>query len=293
MLAKVIKWTLISAFLLNISSNLKALENNIVVATYAYSGIDRVAAIKPLSQFVNHSTGQKTNIRIYESPSKLIDAFAKGDVSLIVPNLSGYLVALSRKLPAEPIVVPDVPFAKATQYRSILLANVNSFLKSDVDIATHASKISVALVWSDSTSGGIIPLQRFKEIGIKSPNNEFSSLEYFGSHQKSLEALLTSKVDLAGLALGVFKSYLEENPSIDQKYKIIWSSSPIPVGPILCRTNEYLKCDKLKHDLLNLHDDNSNILASLNMGWPEFGGAKRFIAPQLSKYQHLTNVLNE
>jgi len=293
LIANFIKLALFGTFILGINPNINALENHIVVATYEYSGIDRAAAIKPLSQFIGHSSGQKTRIKIFESPSKLIEAFANGDVDIVVPNLSGYLLALTKNLPAEPIVVPEIPFAKATQYRSIILVRADSFIESDIDVATHRNKIRVALVWADSTSGGVIPLQKFKEMGIKLPDNDFRSLEYFGSHQKSLEALLASKVDLAGLALGVYENYLEENPYTDKKYKIIWSSQPIPVGPILCRSSESLKCNKLKLDLLESHQFNSNILKSLNMGWPEFGGAKKFIAPDLVKYQHLADVLRE
>jgi len=289
---KVSKFFLIVCFLFVSVFKVRASDPTIVIATYTYSGIDRAAAIKPLSQFVGATTGLKTSTKVYDSPSKLIEALANGEANIVVPNLSGYLLALSKDVKAEPILVPNVPFSKATQYRSILLANIDSPLHLDSDIAAHAKNIKVALVWRDSTSGGVFPLAQFKKLGIQNPEENFASLQYVGSHEKSLEAVLTSKVDLAGLALGVFEEEVKKAPDIGQKLKIVWSSSPIPVGPILCLSNEKTQCDDIKNKLLKSHETNPEILGALNIGWPEFGGADRLIEPKLANYKKLIE-LNE
>jgi len=283
------KFFLAVCFLLVSVFKVHSSDSTIIIATYTYSGIDREAAIKPLSQFLSSATGLKTSTKIYDSPSKLIEALVKGEVNIVVPNLSGYLLALSKGVKAEPILVPNAPFSKATQYRSILLANIDSPLHLDSDIAAHAKNIKVALVWRDSTSGGVFPLAQFKKLGIQNPEKNFESLQYVGSHEKSLEAVLSSKVDLAGLALGIFDKELKKRPSIEQKLKIVWSSSPIPVGPILCLSNEKIQCNDIKNKLLKSHETNPEILRALNIGWPEFGGADRLVEPNLANYKELIN----
>lgn len=266
-----------------------ALDDTIVVATYQYPGKDRESAIRPLSDYLGKTSGIKSITRVYDSPTALIDGLADEEVDILVPNLTGYLYAHGRNLSFKTLVVPDVPTAQANQYRSVLVAK-SEFPLSDIrKLKDRANLIKLALVWKDSMSGGIVLTSKLAEIGIADPETEFRGLNYAGSHKKSLLQMLNGEVDIAGLALGAFNSQIANLPYKGKDIKILWSSPPIPVGPLLCSTNSPLDCDKITQQLLKAHTEHTDILTALNNGWPEFGDAKKFVKPNEQRYASLLN----
>lgn len=269
-----------------------ALDDTIVVATYKYPGKDREAAILPLSNYIGKVSGIKSITQVYDSPSLLIDALAEGEVDILVPNLAGFLQAHQRKLSFETMVVPDVPKSQANEYRSVFVAK-SKFPLNDIEgLKDSVSSIKLALVWKDSMSGGIVLTSKLAELGITHLETDFKLLNYAGSHEKSLQQLLNGEVDIAGLALGAFNSQIANLPNKGKDIKILWTSPPIPVGPLLCSTHSSLNCDKIAQQLLNAHTERPGIIRALNRGWPEFGDAKAFILPDQQRYATLLGTPN-
>lgn len=263
------------------------MDKPLTVATYAYTGIDRKAAITPLGKILGHELNKSVEIKVYKSPSDLIEAVENNRVDIAVPNLFGFLDAKKRNLDAKPIAVPDVPLEKASRYRSVLVVSSKSFIKSELDLRENADKMRAVLVWADSTSGGIVPMGRLREIGIDDPMEQFKSFDFAGSHEKSLNALITGKADLAGLAGGVLEKSIGVAPKIRDQIKVIWSSPPIPIGPILCVNSETVSCHSVSDILLDVHNKDLQVLRALNTGWPEYGNATTLIPPDPKVYAPL------
>lgn len=269
-----------------------ALDDTIVVATYKYPGKDREAAILPLSNYIGKVSGIKSITRVYDSPSLLIDALAEGEVDILVPNLAGFLQAHRRKLSFETLVVPDVPKSQANEYRSVFVAK-SKFPLNDIEgLKDSVSSIKLALVWKDSMSGGIVLTSKLAELGITHLETDFKLLNYAGSHEKSLQQLLNGEVDIAGLALGAFNSQVANLPDKGKNIKAIWTSPPIPVGPLLCSGQSKLDCRTIAQHLLQAHTANSEVISALNKGWPEFGNAKKLVLPDAKQYSLLLSETN-
>ena len=90
-----------------------------VVGTYAYPDRDRAAAVQPLADYLAARSGRAVVVRLWPSPSALVEALASGDADVIVPNLHAYLQGRER---AVTLPVPDVPPAQAARYRSVIVA---------------------------------------------------------------------------------------------------------------------------------------------------------------------------
>ena len=258
-----------------------------VIATYAYKDLDRAGAITPLKAFVEESLGKnplgsKAAIKVLSSPNALSDKdfFEITNNSLyqiIVPNLAGYLAAINQDIGFVPLAVPGNPNGGESDYKSVIISSRTSNINTLEELVANKAFLKVGMVWKDSTSGGIVPTSQILKAGIVSPENEFASFEYLGSHQAALDALLSSDIQVAGFALGVLKDKLETIPEVRKQINMMWTSEAIPYGGLLCRSMIPSLCAKIKGALLKNDSASQAVLQGLKMGWPEFKTANQFV----------------
>ena len=165
----------------------------IVVGTYAYPGRDRAAAVRPLADFVAATVQRPVEVRIWPSPSALADGLRAGEADVVVPNLPAYLQA---RAGAVTLPVPDVPPSQAARYRSVIVGRgINGIAALTPQ---RAASLRLALVGSDSASGGFVPLARLREAGLEEAS--FAAVVHAGSHEAARLALQQGQVDVAALA---------------------------------------------------------------------------------------------
>lgn len=241
----------------------------LVVATYAYPQRDRIAAIRPLADYLAERSGRGVETKLLPSPTALIEAMGRGEVDIAVPNLHGYLQSRRWRERIIALPVPDVPAAQADRYRAVIVARTGI---DSLDALKHeAANLRLVLVGPDSASGGFVPVDRLKQLGLD-PVNGFAALIYAGSHAAALEALTDGRADVAALAADVFDKVAPV------KANELWRSTPIPPGPLVCRT-EAIDCDEVSGWLLDAHRRDPRVMAALRAGWPEFGDAAAFAPP--------------
>ncbi|MCW8139423.1 MAG: PhnD/SsuA/transferrin family substrate-binding protein, partial [Planctomycetota bacterium] len=244
----------------------------LVVGTYAYPGRDRAAAVQPLADYLAARSGRDAVVRLWPSPSALVEALAAGDADVIVPNLHGYLQGRAQ---AVTLPVPDVPPAQAARYRSVIVARGAAGFE---DLAAGgAATRRLCLVGKDSATGGFVPLARLRQSGL--PPTAFAAVVYAGSHEAVLAALRAGEADVAALAVDVYDAAPVEG------VRELWRSPPLPPGPLLCREAGTVPCAEIAGWLLDAHATHPAVMAALRAGWPEFGDAMRFVdaAPVLAR----------
>lgn len=238
-----------------------------VVATYAYPQRDRLAAIQPLADYLARRGRHPVQVKLFPSPTALVDAMRDGRVDVAVPNLHGYLQTRHWHEHVTTLPVPQVPALQADRYRAVLVARTG--VGSIDALKRDASRLRLALVGQDSASGGFVPAQFLRMQGL--PTAAFASVTYAGSHAATLQAVVDGTADVAALAADVYDA--GRSPSVVE----LWRSDPIPPGPLLCRPGPGVPCQVIAAWLLEAHDEAPAVMAALREGWPEFGDATAFM----------------
>ena len=242
-----------------------------VIATYAYPQRDRVAAIQPLADYLGLRARHPVQVRLFDSPTALVDALRRGEVDVAVPNLHGYLQARRASEPLTTLPVPQVPALQADRYRAVLVGRQE--LEAPGELERQARTLRLVLVGRDSASGGFVPVRELRRRGLE-PTTAFAHLAYAGSHAAALESVASGRADVAALAADVYDA------SRPTGVVEVWRSQPIPPGPLLCRPAADVPCQQFTAWLLEAHDEAPAVMAALRAGWPEFGDAQRFTVPE-------------
>ncbi len=239
-----------------------------VVATYAYPHRDRAAAIQPLADYLARRGRHPVQVRLFPSPTALVDALRAGQVDVAVPNLHGYLQTRRWHEQVTTLPVPQVPALQADRYRAVLVARAG--VDSMAVLKRDASRLRLVLVGKDSASGGFVPVQHLRVQGLQ-PATSFAAVAYAGSHAAALQAVVDGKADVAALAADVYDA------ARPQAVMELWRSDPIPPGPLLCRPGPGVPCQAITAWLLEAHAAAPAVMAGLRAGWPEFGDATTFM----------------
>ena len=239
-----------------------------VIATYAYPQRDRAAAIQPLADYLGLRARHPVQVRVFDSPTALVEALRRGEADVAVPNLHGYLQARRAIEPLTTLPVPQVPALQAGRYRTVLVARAG--LEAPGELERQAGTLRLVLVGRDSASGGLVPVRELRRRGLE-PTKAFAHLAYAGSHAAALDALTSGQADVAALAADVYDA---ARPA---RVVELWRSDPIPPGPLLCRPAADVPCQQFAVWLLEAHDEAPSVMAALRAGWPEFGDATVFV----------------
>lgn len=251
----------------------KAANTPWIIATYAYPGRDRIVAIQPLADYLAKRGRHPVQVRLFSSPTALVEAMRNGQADVVVPNLHAYLQARRDVAHMTTLPVPQVPAVQADRYRAVLVARgVESF----ADMRARAGQLRLVLVGRDSASGGFVPSRYLRSQGLD-PGTAFASVAYAGSHASALQAVVEGHADVAALAGDVYSA----TPAADVTE--LWRSDPIPPGPLLCRAAVGVPCQSFAMWLLEAHDHDPAVMAALRVGWPEFGDATMFIPADIGR----------
>ena len=192
------------------------------------SSEDQAQKRRRLADYLQEQLGLPVNIQITEDYETSVDLLVKGQIDMAFLGPFAYVKAKQRNPDLEPIVAPIEEGTGRPWYNSVIVTPVQNGVESPEDLkGKHFSFVS-----ESSTSGFLAPSAHFKSIGLESEQT-FASVQYAGSHNKNIDALVAGKVD----AISVNKpTYLEAQQSgklPGDQYTVIWESDPIPNAPIV------------------------------------------------------------
>ncbi|MBI4200239.1 MAG: phosphate/phosphite/phosphonate ABC transporter substrate-binding protein [Chloroflexi bacterium] len=106
-----------------------------------------------------------------------------------------------------------------------------------------------------SNSGRIVPLYQIRQMG-ETPESLFSRYIFTYSHDYSIEAVAGKLVDAASVDSLVYDFNVRQGSDEAAKTKVIWSSPPFAINPVVVNPNldARLKA-RLRTLLLEMHDD--------------------------------------
>mgnify|MGYP003595372509 CR=1 FL=1 len=254
-----------------------AIAQKIRIATYQYADNPRIKNLEPLAAGIHARTGLETTVVSYPTVQQFITAIQQGEVELAFINTFGYLLleTAQASYPMQPSAAMVSTDSTARNYRSAFIVPAASPVKNWKDIVDHAAHSRLALVFSGSTSGNLVPRLGLTNLGIADAEKVFQQVTYTGTHASALQAVLTGSADIAAMGSAEFEKLTPEQQA---RLRVIWESPDIPLGPALISTRILAATSAiLANELRTLHTTDPVAFNSLKMAWSESQTATLFI----------------
>ncbi|MDP3786057.1 MAG: phosphate/phosphite/phosphonate ABC transporter substrate-binding protein [Candidatus Omnitrophota bacterium] len=239
------------------------------------------ARYEPLAEYLSKKLNMKVVLVYLDNYGEVCDKFIYNQLDAAFFGSFSY--ALTHvKAGIEPIARPD--YQGVSTYRGLIVVREDSNIKNVSDMKGKR----LALVHQATYAGYLYPLYYFKERGINNLEAYFSKIEFAGSHDESIFAVLRGEADIATPKDLVYQRVIKENPDLEKKLAVLSASEPVPSNALCVskKLDPILK-NKLKDALLNLNNDPEAkpVLESL-------GGAIRFVETRDEDYRHLYDIIN-
>ena len=162
-------------------------------------------------------------------------------------------------------------------YRSCLIAHSDSDIFSPEDIGGK----TFAFNDPNSTSGYLLPMTFFiTEMGVD-PKRHFSKLTFSGSHEASVLAVASKKIEVASTNLQDMQQLTREGKVARGALRVIWVSKLIPNDPVVVRKDLPASLrSAIQESFTTMKDRNPEVFAQAGAF---FGGG--FVPVDDSKYQ--------
>ena len=285
------------------TSSRPARAQKLRIATYQYADNPRIKNLEPLAAHLQEKSGIETEVKSFPTVKLFIEAIHRGDIDLAFINTFGYLLleTSNKSYPMMPVAAMVVPDSVKSNYSTAFVASVASPIKAWPDVKKYAAKSRLALVFSTSTSGNLVPRLGLTSLGIENAERSFKSVSYARTHANAINYLLNDSADIAAMGSTEYHKLPAQQKD---KLRLIWESPEIPLGPALVST----RLDKATYkmivdELLDLHHSNTIAFNSLKMAWSESQMASRFVLISRNYYdpflehfgskKHIYEVLEE
>ncbi len=164
---------------------------------------------------------------------------------------------------------------KGSDYRCVIIS------RPELEAQTVSDLKGRIFAFSDpeSNTGCFIPSLEISKLGWR-PENYFAKILYTGSHDRSVQAVVSKHVDAAAVDKLILDKLVEEDDSLKEQYKTIWESKEFGPPPVVVRADlpEETK-EALRRSLLELHQMPNAMEHMARIG------VERFLPPDLSAYE--------
>jgi phosphonate transport system substrate-binding protein len=137
----------------------------------------------------------------------------------------------------------------------------------------------LALVEMATTAGYVFPVAYFREHGVADVRDFFSDVQFWGSHDSAIQAVLEGHADVGAAKNTIWEHLSRESPRIEAELEILATSAKVPSNGLLVSPSIDAETrEKIRQTLLGLQEDPTAgpVLAQL--------GAKGFVPTDAESY---------
>lgn len=206
---------------------------------------DRLGRFGAYRELLEQTFGVPTRLFPASDYAGVLQAFSAGQIELASMGASGYAGAwLDTNGGVEPLVTAEENDGSIS-YVSVMV------VRADSGITSLEQMRGKSLAWADpnSTSGYLIPRFALRRGGIGVESGQyFSRTGFAGGHEQGVVAVLQRQYDGAvtwasgqgevsqGYSRGNLRAMVDKGMLNMADLRIIWTSDPIPNGPLTART---------------------------------------------------------
>jgi len=231
-----------------------------------------------LVAYLGKKMGRKGQMLQGQTYAEVNELLKTGQADLAFVCTGAYVIG-KRDFGMELLVVPQV--GGETVYYSYIIVPADSPAKSLADLRGKVFAFTDPM----SNSGHFAALYMLKQMG-ETPGHFFRKTIFTYSHDKSIQAVAEKLVDGAAVDSLVYKYLLELEPAYREKVKIIQTSPPYGMPPVVVHPhlNPEIKA-QLREILLDMHKDEEGkaILEKLHID--------RFVPADDSAYDSVRQML--
>ena len=267
--------------------------DTLVVATYAYPGLDRLGAVAPLARHLDRTLARPVKATTLPDPGALARALREGDVDVAVLNTFGYLiVAGSGAGVATPVATFRIAAGERSNYAAAIAAGAS--VESVEELVPRAATLRLALVSAGSTTGNLIPRLQLARVGLHDPERQFRSVAYAGTHANAMAMLQRGEVDVARLAVEEYERQAATGDSTRLTTRVVWRSPDIVLGPLVVRAAlDGALRERIAASLVGLERSAPEAFAALRGGWVEARRADALVPATDRTYDEVRALMGD
>lgn len=194
---------------------------------------DREGAAKALAGYLQRCLGRKVVVVRTASYGPAVEAMARGEVDVVGLGPFAYVLAAERGV-AEALVTTGTAGHPRT-YESALIAHRRSGLMTLDDLQRRASSLTIHFTDPASNSGYLVPQAFLLGLGLD-PERSFAHTELTLSHSVSILNVMFGRADVAGVNASALRRLVSRGRVAAADLTVLWTSQPLPSGPIAVRT---------------------------------------------------------
>ncbi len=181
--------------------------------------------------------GKKLNLKVTSVQSGAyiasIEAMRAGKIDICEFGAFSYVLA-HKIANAQPIIVRGTGEENQTTYRSVIITGASSGIESLEQAIAESQRLTLSFTDPASTSGHLVPRGHLDSLGVK-PEEAFKNVVFTMGHTASVLTAIEGKVDVAAVADAALGNMSEKGLIQEGDYRVLWSSPPMPGGPIAIR----------------------------------------------------------
>jgi phosphonate transport system substrate-binding protein len=144
------------------------------------------------------------------------------------------------------------------------------FVRKDSGISTveQMRGARLALVERATTAGYVFPVAYFRRHGVDDLDNHFSDIQFWGSHDASIRAVLSGRADVGAAKNTIWEHLVQEDPRVERELRILATSPRVPSnGLFISSTVAPSVAEGIRSSLLELHESphGAEILSALRV----------------------------
>lgn len=224
---------------------------------------ERMEAFQLLASHLSTFIKQPVEVIQASSYAPTIEAMRAKKIDIIRSGGSFTYMIAHEKAKAEALVAVGTRSGGPGLYQSALVTAADSGIRSIDDLRAQSKEIDFAFVDPASTSGHLVPRAFLETQGIN-PEGDFKQLIFTMSHLNSVMTIRSGKVRAGAISLSTYNRMVEQNRIDPKELRILWTSPPIPTGPVMVRGDLPPETKaSIQAAYLALNDDNGPLMASM------------------------------
>ncbi len=211
---------------------------------------EQVDRFRPLAEYLSRQVGVEIELSMLSRYGNIVDRIVRKEVdAAFLGSFTGALA--SAQLGMEPVARPINLDGSSTYWGYVFVRR-----DSGIDNVDKMRGRRLALVERATTAGYIFPAALFRRHGVEDLEEYFSEVQFWGSHDASIVAVLEGRADVGAAKNTIWEHLAGEDPRIGAELRILASSPKVPSnGLFLSPDVDPAIADLVRSTLLTLDED--------------------------------------